>query len=239
MSEKINLTPMSLEAIKEKVNAIKAGSFHKITILDGAPIDLGSDIFYATETMQVRFKINYGVLPEVILKRAIALAATPRDVARCREAYEKLKPLRKALVAKTALEKLEQKEKLVAAETKIVAEDCDYDDEKDRLPDCPSIVNCKNGQQTLTCYKAFRSNIKNTKGGFEIYEVPTKTRWFLQNKKTGSIIEIDPKKHPEKKEAIEKAIAVLVAKGRYKVKKKKGGESLVYTPRVTNILNIE
>ena len=229
------LDVMTLDEIRAKVNGCHPGSFHKIMILDGAPISLGDgQTMYITETFNVRFNIKYKAMAHVAFKDLVALAKTPEEVRVCRKVYDNLK--HKEVVAKTAVAALEKKEKLVASgaeiSTPIVEE---KKDEKVRDLICPSIVNCKNGSTTLTCYASFRNKIKNVKGGFEYSEIQTARRFFIKES-SGLIYEITPDDTTDEK--IKKALDTAVATARATAKKKGGGVSSVYTPKVTNILNI-
>ena len=96
-------------------------------------------------------------------------------------------------------------------------------------------MNCKNGSTTLTCYASFRNSIKNVKGGFEYSEIQTQRRFFIRET-SGLIYEITPDDSTDKK--IKAALETAVATARATAKKKGGGVSSVYTPKVTNILNI-
>lgn len=230
------LNVMSLDEIRAKVNACHPGSFHKIMILDGAPITLDDDkTMYITETFNVRFNIKYGAMAHVQFKKLVGLAKTPREVATCREVYNKLK--HKEIVAKTAVAELEKKERLIASGS-VIAEPPVEEEKDEKIRDliCPSIVNCKNGSITLTCYASFRNNIKSIKGGFEYSEIQTQRRFFIRENASGLIYEITPDKTTDEK--VKKALETAVATARATAKKKGGGVSSVYTPKVTNILNI-
>lgn len=228
------LDVMSLEQIKEKVNACHPGSFHKIMILDGDPVSLADgSTFYCTETLEVVFNIDYYKMPHVVLKQAIYMADNATDVRRCRAAIANLK--HPEMLAKTAIAELEKKERLVAAGSAIPKCEFKHEDKKDRHADCPSISNSKNGHINLTCYKSFRNAIKRKVGGFDFYEIPITNRYFIRN---GEAIKEVTLEDIEKDKKLEAAVKKAVDLGRTLAEKKKGGNTPVYSPRVTNILNI-
>ncbi len=232
--EKNFLDVMTLDEIRAKVNACHPGSWHKIMILDGTPITIDSTkTLYITETFNVRFKINYSNLPHIMLRELINLAETPEDVATCRYIYDHLK--HKEIVLTSSVRELEKKEDMVrkgltlsptvssSIPTVIKARDTI----------CPSIVQNKNGSTTLTCYTSFRNTIKSVKGGFEFEELSTHRRYFL--KENDTIVEIfDDKTDPK----FTAALATGVTLARTNAKKKDGGPSAVFTPKITNILHI-
>ena len=227
------LDVMPLDEIKRKVNSFHPGSWHKVMIIDGSPITLSDGrILYITETFDARFGIKYGSMPHVAFKDLINLASTKEDVAKCRKIYNSLK--HKEIVAKTAVEKLEHKEKLIASGSvlpSVKAEEAE--DKKSRHLDCPAVVNCKNGSITLTFYATFRNKIKSSKEGFEFYEISPEVKYFVKDKE-GKIFEIKDDGDEKIKKAMEKARVTA----RAVAKKKGGGVTPVFSPKVTNILNI-
>lgn len=228
------LDVMSIDAIREKVNNVRAGSWHKIMILDGSPISLDDGLtLYVTETFPVRFKIKYHSMAHVVFKDMVSLAETPKEVETCRAVYNKLK--HKEVVAKTAILALEKKERLVATGHPLpkAPEEVEIEDDKrKRDAVCPSIVYCKNGQMTLTCYASFKNTIKSIKKGFEYSEDGCQRRFFIKSK--DNIYEVDP----ESDEKVKKALDIAIKTARATAGKKTGGATAVISPRVNNILHI-
>jgi len=233
--EKNFLDVMTLDEIRDKVNACHPGSWHRIMIVDGAPITLDStQTLYVTETFNIRFKISYGELPIIKFRDKINSAKTPEEVAECRDIYNGLKHKEVALA--TSVAELEKKERMVAKGIPLSATTTTSKNtppKQDQL--CPSINHCKNGSITLTCYTSFRNKIRRFKGGFKAEELPSVCiRYFI--KENDSIVEIfDDNTDPKYTEALQKARA----QARASAKKRNGGKpTAIFKPKVTNILHI-
>lgn len=228
----INLEVLPLEEIKRKVNSFKKGSMHTLTIIDGVPLDLeDGKVLYITETFKVRFNIKYHNIAAVRFKDKVLAAENAGQVFEARRFYDELK--HKETVAKTALEELEKKEKLVRAGKPVTAEIISKEDDADRHADCPSVVNSKNGHINLTCYTAFTTRIKSVKGGFEYEEIGPQIRYFVKYP-DGYIIEVDP----EKDKKIKEALTTARTAARALMKKKSGGATVVFKPRVNGIIEL-
>jgi hypothetical protein len=185
------LNPMPLEDIINKVNSIKKGSLgHEIMIIDGKPLELsGGSTIYVTETFKVRFNINYYNMKHSKIKSAIEAADSPESLAKARKMFDEYK--RKELVAKTAIEMLEYKEKTLKAGLLIAASAPTKGKKRKTDPRCPSIVYCDNGTVELITYPSFQNTIRRTKTGFEYSQIDTKIRFFVKEA-SGEIFEFNP-----------------------------------------------
>ena len=224
---------MTLEQIIDKVSSCHPGSFHRVTILDGKPQELGDgSTLYTTETLHVRFHVNYGNTPHIMLRNLINLAITPEEITTCQKIYEKLK--HKNLISKRTMATFEKKVDMVAKGIKIPEPSKEKEiKEKTKDTKYPFIIYYENGTVSLMCFNSWQNTIKNKKGhSFEFKERGIDFRYFLKLK-SGDVYELLPGTEKE-----EKMLAKARADARLLASKKGGGEASVYTPSINNIIDI-